>query len=52
MDIIIMLLLTLVAGLMLGGASRRVIIPTWFLTALLIAGLFKHHVTSALGLSF
>lgn len=52
MDIIILFLLVVTGGLMLRDAPRRYILASWFLTAILIAGLFKHHVTSALGLSF
>jgi type IV secretory pathway TrbD component len=52
MDIIILFLLVVTGGLMLRGASRGLIIASWFLTAVLIAGLFNHHVTSGLNLSF
>lgn len=52
MDIIILFLLVATGALMLCGASTRLILSSWFLTAVLMAGLFKFHVTSALGLSF
>ncbi len=52
MDIIILLLLVLTGTLMLIDAPRRVILGSWFAAALLTAVLFKHHVTSALNLSF
>jgi hypothetical protein len=52
MDIVILFLLVLTGGLMLLDAPRRVILGSWFAAALLIAALFKHHVTSALNLSF
>lgn len=52
MDIIILFLLMATGGLMLLDAPRRYIIASWIITAVLIAGLFKYHVTSALGLSF
>jgi hypothetical protein len=52
MDIIIMLLLLATAVLMLTDVSRRAILATWIAAALLTAGLFNHHVTSALSLSF
>lgn len=52
MDIIILFLLVVTGGLMLLDAPRRYIIASWLLTAFLIVGLFKHHITSALNLSF
>lgn len=52
MDIIILFLLAVTAVLMLRGAPRGLIIASWLVTAALIAGLFNHHVTSSLGLSF
>lgn len=52
MDIIILLLLVLTGGLMLLKAPQRYILASWLLAALLIAGLFNHHVSSGLNLSF
>jgi type IV secretory pathway TrbD component len=52
MDIIILFLLVVTGGLMLRGAPRGLILTSWFITAVLILALFKHHATSALNLSF
>jgi hypothetical protein len=52
MDIIIMLLLLATAILMLMDVSRRAILAAWLAAAALSLGLFNHHVTSALSLSF
>ena len=47
-----MLLLLATAVLMLMDVPRRAILATWIAAALLAVGLFNHHVTSALSLSF
>jgi hypothetical protein len=52
MDIIIMFLLLATALMMLRDASRPAILVAWLAAAALSAGLFNHHVTSALSLSF
>lgn len=52
MDIIILMLLTITALLMWREAPSGVILGTWALALLLMAGLFKFHVSSTLGLSF
>ena len=52
MDIVILFLLLATGALMHLGAPRRIILASWIVSAILIAGLFKYHVTSALGLSF
>ena len=52
MDIVILFLLVLASGLMLFRAPPRAILATWIVAAILIAGLFQHHATSALDLSF
>jgi hypothetical protein len=52
MDILIMLLLLATAILMLLDKPRPAILAAWFAAAAVSAGLFNHHVTSALSLSF
>lgn len=52
MDIIILLVLLLTAGLMLARAPRNAVLAAWLVSACLIAGLFNQHATSILPLSF
>lgn len=52
MDIIILFVLLAVAFFMLLDASRLLVLSTWFVAAVLIAGLFLQHATSTLNLSF
>ena len=47
------MILLLVIGLLIWrGASRGVVIALWLVGVVLMAGLFKYHVTSHLDLSF
>lgn len=52
MDIIILVLLLITALLIVKGARRGVILSLWIVSLVLMLGLFKYHVTSALDLSF
>ncbi|WP_395687434.1 DUF5993 family protein [Aestuariivirga sp.] len=52
MDIIILFLILLIACLMLAGSPRMVILSLWLVAAFLTLGLFHHHATSSLNLSF
>ena len=52
MDIIILILLLITGLAIWRGAARWLILSGWMLTLLLMLGLFRFHVTSALGLSF
>lgn len=52
MDIIILFLLLFAGLAMWQGAPRWLVVSCWSLTLLLMLGLFRHHVTSTLGLSF
>lgn len=52
MDIIILALLFVTVILVLRAASRKLILTFWILSLILMLGLFRYHVTSALDLSF
>lgn len=52
MDIIILFLLLFAAVAIWQGAPRWLVLSCWMVTLVLMLGLFRHHVTSALGLSF
>lgn len=52
MDIIILVLLLATALLIVKGAKRGLILSMWIITLVLMLGLFRYHVTSALDLSF
>ncbi|MFN8125270.1 MAG: DUF5993 family protein [Candidatus Nanopelagicales bacterium] len=52
MDIIILVLLMITAFLIVRGAKRGLIISLWVISLILMLGLFRYHVTSALDLSF
>ena len=52
MDVIILVLLFITALLILKGAKRGLILSLWVLSLILMLGLFRYHVTSALDLSF
>ena len=52
MDIIILFLLLFTAVAIWRGAPRWLVLGCWMVTFLLMLGLFRYHVTSALGLSF
>lgn len=51
-DILIMFVLLAVALLMWRAANRNVVIGLWVVCLVLMIGLFRYHVTSALELSF
>ncbi len=51
-DILILCLLLATVVLVLRGARRGWILGIWFLTLVLMLGLFRYHVTSPLDLSF
>lgn len=52
MDIIILVLLLVTALLIVKGAKRGLVLSLWLITLVLMLGLFRYHVTSALDLSF
>ncbi len=52
MDIIILALLLVTAILIVKGAKRGLILSFWVLSLVLMLGLFRYHVSSALDLSF
>ena len=52
MDIIILFLLLFIGLAMWRGAPRWLVLGCWTACLLLMLGLFRHHVTSTLGLSF
>ncbi len=52
MDIIILVLLLATALLIVKGAKRGLILSMWIITLVLMLGLFRYHVSSALDLSF
>lgn len=52
MDIIILALLLITALLIIAGVRRGVVLAMWLVTLVLMLGLFRYHVTSALDLSF
>jgi Family of unknown function (DUF5993) len=52
MDIIILVLLAITAFLIVRGAKRGLILSLWVISLVLMLGLFRYHVTSALDLSF
>ena len=52
MDIVILVLLLVTAILIVTGAKRGLILSFWFISLVLMLGLFRYHVTSPLDLSF
>lgn len=52
MDIIILALLFVTVILVLKAAPRKWILALWIVSLVLMLGLFRYHVTSALDLSF
>lgn len=52
MDIIILFLLLFTALAIWRDAPRGLVLGCWVVALVLMIGLFRHHVTSSLGLSF
>ena len=52
MDIVILVLLLITAILIVKGSKRGLILSVWVISLVLMLGLFRYHVTSALDLSF
>ncbi len=52
MDIVILVLLLITAVLIVKGSKRGLILSFWVISLVLMLGLFRYHVTSALDLSF
>lgn len=52
MDIIILFLLLCTALAIWREAHRGVVLGLWIIALVLMAGLFRYHVTDSLGLSF
>lgn len=52
MDIVILVLLLITAVLIVKGSKRGLILSFWVIGLVLMLGLFRYHVTSALDLSF